>query len=505
MIQISNLETLEATDVPKLLKLIKPVLKKREKLHKKYTRDASASTVMFSNSVNKTVIPFEKFITDLAAGYTSGKPIYSVSDTNDEDKLKLLTNLLDKKQKEEDYKKGMEIIIDYVSSYNDDETENYDLIHDILELTSCYEIIYENDKNEIVYSRYDPLQTVAIYDYSSPVNLIGLVRTWEEKDINDKSQTIVELTDKFGTRKYVSQGKVFIESDMINHEWGDVPAIAVESNFAIFETCEDIINSYEQLIQNVRNTYQYNDSDCKMKITGYTPENPMVIENDKGELIVNQARVKEDEAWIKSLTVYVQEGGDVSWLIKNLDATGVQTILKVYVDLMFQLAGIPNTSDLAFNSADLNASAIDRKFYVMNMATASIVAQLKKAYLRRWELIFGRINLKKGTEFDFRDIEIEIPKNLPANDDERVDSMLKLQNILSLQTIIEKLGYNYTDEKNKKDSESEDNMLKNMERMALISNNQTDIQRKTSFEESSKLKTNEEIIETKEKNNEEKE
>ncbi|MBE6156986.1 MAG: phage portal protein [Firmicutes bacterium] len=470
MLQIANLTELEAKDIPKLLERVEPILKKRRQLHEKYTRKADGSTVMFSNNNNTTIIPFEKFITDLATGYLSGKPTYSVSDTSDENKKKLLQNLLDKKIKDDNYKNSMEIIIDYVSSYNDDSTENYDLIHDILELTSCYEIIYENQNNEIVYSKYDPLQTVACWDYSIPANLTGLIRVWEEEDINRNHKTMVELTDKNGSRIYSKNKKEVIEEERNNHNWGDVPAIAVETDFSIFETCEDIIQSYEQLIQNVRNTYQYNDSDCKMKLTGYTPENPMILPDEEGNPQINPARIKEDEMWIKSLTIYVGEGGDVSWLIKQLDATGVQTILKVYIDLMFQIAGIPNTSDLAFNSADLNASAIDRKFYVMNMATANIVSQLKKAYLRRWELIFGRINLKKSTEFDFRDIMIDLPKNLPANDDEKIDSMLKLQNILSLQTIIEKLGYNYIDEKNKKDAESEDNILANIEHMKMFGN-----------------------------------
>ena len=45
--------------------------------------------------------------------------------------------------------------------------------------------IPDNFHNEIVYSSLDPLQTVAIWDYSIPKNLIGLVRYYIEKDIND--------------------------------------------------------------------------------------------------------------------------------------------------------------------------------------------------------------------------------------------------------------------------------------------------------------------------------
>lgn len=500
MLQIANLNELKASDIPKLLEKVRPILKKRQLLHEKYSRKANASTIMFSDNNKKTVIPFEKFITDLATGYLSGKPIYSVTDTEDEDKKRLLEKLLDKKQNDDDYKKGMEIIIDYVSSYNDDETENYDLIHDILELTSCYEILYENENNEIIYSKYDPLQTVACWNYEIPASITGIIRVWDEENINGNIITKVELTDIYGSKIYKVNKEEVIEEEKNNHSWGDVPAIVVETDFSIFETCEDVIQSYEQLIQNVRNTYQYNDSDCKLKITNYTPENPMTIPDKDGKIIINPARLAEDKAWIESLTIYVGEGGDVEWLVKSLDANGVTTILKAYIDLMFQIAGIPNTSDLAFNSTDLNASAIDRKFYVMNMATANIVAQLKKAYLRRWELIFGRINLKKGTSFDFRDINIELPKNLPANDDEKIDSMLKLQNILSLQTIIEKLGYNYLDEKNKKDSESEDNMLANIERMKMLTNNGADIgnttiQEQTGKEEIKTNKNDDEIIE----------
>ena len=495
MLQIANLEEYQANDIPKLLELIEPILNKRKSLHEKYTRQATSSKLMYSGKIENTIVPFEKYITDLATGYLSGKPIYSVTDTLDEDKVRLLQDLLDKPQKDENYKKGMEIIIDYITGYNDDATEHYNLVHDILELTSCYELIYENENNEIVYSKYDPLQTVATWDYEIPANLTGLVRVWNETSIDGNIVTMIELTDKNGTRVYEKNKNEILEKEVRNHNWGDVPAFAVETDYSVFESCEDVIGAYEQLIQNVRNTYQYNDVDCKMKITGYTPENPMIIPGEDGGPIINEARLAEDNAWLKSKTIYVGEGGDVSWLIKEMDSNGATDILKTYVDLMFQLAGIPNTSDLAFNSTDLNASAIDRKFYVMNMATSNVVSELKKAYLRRWELIFNRINLKKGTQFDFRDIDIDLPKNLPANDDEMIDSMMKLQSVLSEQTIIEKLGYNYLDEKNKKDAESEDNMLANIKRMKMLGADDIKISEQTGKEEIKTQKSDEELIE----------
>ncbi len=526
MLRISNLESITDCQniqetIPKLVQKIEPILAKRRVLHEIYSRSANDKNLMFSGNKDNTVVTYEKFLTDVATGYLSGQPVYSVANTNDEEKAKLLEEIFSKKQKDEDYKKKMELIIDYIVSYNDDETEHHDFIHDILEMTSSYQILYENENNEVVYSRYSPLSTVAIWDYNIPANLIAIVRVWDEKDINDRIIKKCEITDKYGTKTYsmTEQYKEVVEKDNQNHNWGDVPAIAVETDYAIFEPCEDVVKAFEQLIQNIRNTFEYNDTDCKLKFSGYIPQNPMVItetvkDEETGEekeiVKENPARIKEDEMLEKSKSLYVQDGGDVSYITKPLDSSGAVEILKVYTNLMFQLAGIPNTADLAFNSADLNASAIDRKFYIMNMMTANVISQVKKAYQRRWELVFGRINLKLDTEFDFRDINIDLPKNLPANDDEKIDSMLKLQNILSLQTIIEKLGYNYLDEKTKKDAEAEDNMINNIERMKMLQENgamidDTTIQEQTGKEEIQTQKTDDEIAKEIDKKNGEEE
>ena len=478
MLQISNLSEYKEEDIQKLYDKVKPILDKRKQLHEKYTRSANERTVLFSSDESTTKLPFEKFMVDLATGYTSGKPVYAVRADKDKKASEILEKTFNKKIVDDDYVKGMEVAIKYITSFNDDEQENYDLIHDIFEMTSCYEVVYEteiNGKNEIVYSRFSPLQTVATWDYSIPANLTGLIRVWTETDLEGKELKKIELTDKLGTRQFEIDSKKKVKLEKVeNHAWGDVPAFAVETDFALFEPCEDVISAYEQIVQNVRNTYQYNDSDCKLIIEGYSPDEPLLVTDDNGNVVQNPARVQEDRAWQDSKTIYVGEGGAVSWLSKPMDATGVEKTIKIYQDLMFQLAGLPNTSDLSFSGSDLNTSAIDRKFYIMKMATASVVALLKKAYLRRWELIFNRLNLKNSTEYDFRDIVIELPKNLPNNSDELINSMLKLKGTISDETIINKLGYDYTVEKQNMEEETSDKILTNIENMQQMRNSGLD-------------------------------
>lgn len=468
MLQIANLQDYSEANISNLLDLISPILNKRQDLHDKYSRYGNEVKVMYADNKSQTKLPYEKFITDLATGYLSGKPVYKVNVSSDEDTNTILEKMLDVPSRDNKYQLEMETIIKFISNYNDDEQETHDLIHDCLELTSCYELIYENEHNEIVYSNLNPLQTVATWDYATPPNLTGLVRKWMERDVNGNMVTKVELIDKECIRQYSSYGNYAKLESIQEHFWNDVPAFAVETPFAVFEPCEDVIGAIEQLLQNIRNTYQYNDSDCKLKIVGFTPQNEVTTLDDDGNTITNPARIMEDNAILNSKTFYIPDQGDVAYITKPMDSTGAIEMFKMYIDLMFQLSGIPNTNDLAFDSADLNASAIDRKFYIMNMCTEKVVSMLKKAFLRRWELIFNRINIKKSTSYDFRNIEVDIPKDLPSNTSEMADYYLKLKELISDQTIVESLGFNFASEKEKMDSEASDSMQANLERLKAI-------------------------------------
>ena len=449
----TNIASFTLEEYKQLFTQVSSVLSKRQDLHERYTRGSNDSTTLYDGKSLK--VPFEKFIVDLATGYLSGVPEYTVNVPSELDS-KVRKSVFEEEVLSDDLINEMKSIIDYITQYNDDANEVYCLIKDLLLYGACYEVAYENENNELIYTNLDALNTVSIWDTNTPVNLLAIVSKYTDKTVDGQDIELYRIVDREGIRVYEVNGDKEIKQDTSlskEHYWNDVPGFAVEIDFSIIENSEAFIATYENLLENVKNTYQYNDVDCKMKISGYKAQNKLTIKNEKGETIINPDRIKEDEYVLKSRTFYTEEGGDAEWLIKQVDATGVTTLLKYYVDSIFQLAGIPNTADLAFNSADLNASAIDRKFYVMNMKTQDIVSNLKKALLRRFELIFNRINYKKGTKYDFRYIVIDIPKNLPSMTDETVEQMIKLNGILSEETIIEKLGYDYETEKARKEDD----------------------------------------------------
>ncbi len=449
----TNIASFTLEEYKQLFTQVSSVLSKRQDLHERYTRGSNDSTTLYDGKSLK--VPFEKFIVDLATGYLSGVPEYTVNVPSELDS-KVRKSVFEEEVLSDDLINEMKSIIDYITQYNDDANEVYCLIKDLLLYGACYEVAYENDNNELIYTNLDALNTVSIWDTNTPANLLAIVSKYTDKTVDGQDIELYRIVDREGIRVYEVNGDKEIKQDTSlskEHYWNDVPGFAVEIDFSIIENSEAFITTYENLLENVKNTYQYNDIDCKMKISGYKAQNKLTIKNEKGETIINPDRIKEDEYVLKSRTFYTEEGGDAEWLIKEVDANGVTTLLKYYVDSIFQLAGIPNTADLAFNSADLNASAIDRKFYVMNMKTQDIVSNLKKALLRRFELIFNRINYKKGTKYDFRYIVIDIPKNLPSMTDETVEQMIKLNGILSEETIIEKLGYDYETEKARKEDD----------------------------------------------------
>ena len=449
----TNIASFTLEEYKQLFTQVSSVLSKRQDLHERYTRGSNDSTTLYDGKSLK--VPFEKFIVDLATGYLAGVPEYTVNVPSELDS-KVRKSVFEEEVLSDDLINEMKSIIDYITQYNDDANEVYCLIKDLLLYGACYEVAYENEQNELIYTNLDALNTVSIWDTNTPANLLAIVSKYTDKTVDGQDIELYRIVDREGIRVYEVNGDKEIKQDTSlskEHYWNDVPGFAVEIDFSIIENSEAFIATYENLLENVKNTYQYNDVDCKMKISGYKAQNKLTIKNEKGETIINPDRIKEDEYVLKSRTFYTEEGGDAEWLIKEVDATGVTTLLKYYVDSIFQLAGIPNTADLAFNSADLNASAIDRKFYVMNMKTQDIVSNLKKALLRRFELIFNRINYKKGTKYDFRYIVIDIPKNLPSMTDETVEQMIKLNGILSEETIIEKLGYDYETEKARKEDD----------------------------------------------------
>ena len=480
------------------------VLQKRQTIQERYLRGITSTN---PGSEGEVQVFFEKFITDLAAGYLSGEITYSaeIVDESEEPAYRLL-HPSHSEPLDPDTAAQLKFIITTLSSKNDDPRVLKALFHDAVLFGCCYErqldllptpVDIANDPT--ISSASDPnytyyplsaLNTVALFPTdiadAQQQNAVALVTvyTLDKRNSEDNQEHTLyyciecnPYTNNYSTSIYdkttnedaTSQYKSIItlkEEKVATH---NIPTFAVfepDPQISIIDPIISLVTSYETIMNNLNHLYQYNDTDAKLKISGYRPENTLTIPNPEfdpskpvsssnPEKILNPSRIIEDDHLIDSKTFFVQEGGDVSWLLKEIHAEDATKYLKYYVDSIFQISGIPNTNDSAFNSGDLNASAIDRKFYTMALMLDDVRQGVATLIKHRWANFFARINLLSNTYYNIDDITISIGTNLPSMTDENINQQLALNGILSQKTLLSNLGYDYATEKKNKEEETE--------------------------------------------------
>lgn len=473
-----------------------PILEHRKYLYDRYTRKKDISDV---------IVALEFYISTIASGYFGGRePQYKVNKINETRKgilKKIFNKIFGEKNSPEDY----QAIIDYITKYNDNGSFFYDCVKDYVNTGACYGLIYQRKADdEIVYAHTSSLTSVAIWNYDTPSQKIGLLRYWTENSNTGGLDIHLEIITKNYKKHYIGgiESTTFNKDTQIDFKenekekekktkvyWDDIPIFAVENpdGLALFENVITLIKKHEQVIKNNANTFQYND-DAKLKITGFAPENEQLIEakDEKGDnkldnngnpvMIINPARTKEDEAILNSKVFYTPDkDGSIDWVTKDINDTASENHKKTCLDTALMISGVPNVTDQGFTNAD-NSSALEKKFFPLDQVLQQADKLFKKEFLRMWEMITSRINLKKNTKFDFRDIEVILIRNLPSNNQEIVDTWLKLRGLLSDKTIIEHLPYDLDSESElaEIDNQNEANMQKNMENMQKLGSDKED-------------------------------
>lgn len=473
-------------------------LKSRKLLYERFRRKLTDEELA-SITDEKIKVPLERYISIMGAGYFGGKaPTYKLKAFN-KDKDKIISEIFNHKTNTEQEINEIEEIIKHVNEHNDNASLFFHEVLDFLVKRAFYEIYYKDRKTgEITIVKADPLETVAIWDYSLEKNLIGIYRIIQTYMANGEYQQMIELITSRGKRYYYDtpeKRKIFgtPEYDQIYKDeplfkekiderqppkWDDeIPATAVESceSLAMFEQAISLIKAYERVIQNSRNLFKYND-DAILKVIGYAPENPMIIQDEKGNEILNPARVIEDEYVLKTRVRYLngnkEINSDIAWVEKNVNDGAIQNHKKTLIDIICLCTFCPNMTDLGFTQADNNA-ALEKKFFSLQQYVATFEGDFSKAQKRRWKILLGKINKEKGKSYDYRDIEVKLNRNIPSDKSTDIVNALKLRGLLPDETVINLLNLDLDaiSELSKMDLQNEDNIIKNMENMKKMGQN----------------------------------
>lgn len=449
MLQYSRDYLENSNNATSIINEVKPILEHRKQMRDRYTK--------------KSGIPLEAYTSKVATGYLAGtKPTFTINVETNEKKQSIIKKLFGKGKGDKANPDEFKIMIDYINDYNDLGDFFLNICLDYFSTGACRWLNYENDENEQVFARIPSWRCELIYDYSTPVQVIGAVQVYQTKDENGNLINKAVITTQ-ESKRYFKDGQPtedeYVEEVKLRQDvkWYLVPFYGCESTTgALFENVVELIEKLEQCITNTSNIMQYNDSGCKLKITGFTPQNQML--NADGT--VNQDRVKEDNALLNAKVFYTpDQSGDIAWISKTIDSNSVELMNKTLLEYILMLTFIPNITDESFTNADSN-KALMKKFFGLQTSQQETIKSLQKELLRMWENLTDRINTKKNTKYDFRDIQININTSIPTDQAEVTQMWLNLRGLISDSTIIEKLPLDLDAESElkKMKEQSEENM-----------------------------------------------
>ncbi|MCU7195949.1 phage portal protein [Turicibacter sanguinis] len=381
--------------LPRLLKL-KDMYENRNGIKGRLQSDDSKPN-------NKISHPYADYIVNSIVGYFMGKPVtYSFNDNQE-----------------------ITALFDDIYKYNDESAENTQLATDASIYGVSCELMYLDKELNPRFKAISPLEAIAIYDTSVEENLIGFIRHWKIKDVDNKDVDYVEYYNSYKVVKFTTNDNSVYEEQ--EHFWGDVPVVVVENNKDLcsdFEKVVDLIDALDKVVSDTANDFEM-FTNAILVVTG------MELEEEDYEKLKTTRVISIQDA-----------SGKAAYLFKDIPDTALENYKNRLVDDIHKFSSVPNMSDENFAN-NLSGVSMQFKLSSLEFKCATKESYFRKALLRRIELIcnvlslLGKLNIK--TDEIIKSVDIRFTRNTINNNDELVTRALQLSTILSKETLLENL------------------------------------------------------------------
>ncbi|MGG1670722.1 phage portal protein [Paenibacillus sp. NRS-1783] len=208
-----------------------------------------------------------------------------------------------------------------------------------------------------------------------------------------------------------------------NHIFGRVPLISCPANTERKSGFHDVISLFD--------AYNALNSDLVNEIADHRNAY-LVIENAKLEA--------EDLLNMKKMgIIQVPAGGKVSWLTKEINDSFVKNELDNIERKIFDMMDQVNFNEnWASNTSSL---ALRNKLLNLENRVAMREALMEKAIKQRLRNFFTFLHIKEGVQYDYRDIAVKFTRNLPTDLVGMADVIVKLQQVVSQETLLTLLPF----------------------------------------------------------------
>lgn len=285
-----------------------------------------------------------------------------------------------------------------------------------------YELYYV-DKDGLFSSQiYSPLNSYALQDDFGNVQIFLVL-------FKKKFDNVTQYLDVYYPGKvehYTIGGTsnlTFLGED--THIFDEVPvsvcSIAEEKEF------DTLFND----LKGLQDAYETNLSDISNEISDFR----------NAYLMLKGADISaEDLANMKKLgAMKVPVGGDVAWLVKNVNDSFIQNTLKTLEDKMYQISNHINANEkLSSNTSSL---ALRTRLISLENKCKLNADALADALKNRLKFLFKYLKIKTGQNFDYRDIKIKFTPNIPQDDMMTAQIISQLNGKLSTETAIAQLSF----------------------------------------------------------------
>jgi len=289
------------------------------------------------------------------------------------------------------------------------------LAKNMLIYSQAYELYYI-DKNAQFSSRIiSPRHGIAFIDNCD--NVIFFLHIFR-KPYEDKGIYIDIYTDS----EIIHCNETFNEiAERTSHPFRSVPVgLAVVSE-------EGWLDSLYKDLKSLQDSYEQNLGDISSEITEFR----------NAYLVLNNLALQDgDLEEMKQKGVMLTKGkdGSAQFLIKNINDTFIQNTLTTLEDKMYQLSCHINSNEKM--SSNTSSLALRARLISLEEKCKLNQKALENCVKTRLKMLFTYLNNLKGTNYDYRDINIKFTPNIPSDDLTNSQVVTALGDRLSSETAL---------------------------------------------------------------------
>ena len=318
-----------------------------------------------------------------------------------------------------------EEVID-ILKYNDYQEQDKELLRNALIYGYGVELAWIDEESRVRFTVLDSREIFPVfYNTIEKDSLAGAIRMYPADNISQAPDWIVEvyLADK--TLVYKANDGLTSLSLLEERPnfFNQVPVCVMPLNEAwvsVYDGVMGLNDAYNSVLSGEIDDFD-SFADAYLVMAGL-----------QGIEAEDLAAMRENKA------IVMPDGGEVSYLTKNISDVQTENILNNIKKNIYLVANCVDFSDEAFGTS--SGIAMKMKLLGMENQAGVIEKHMIKSLQKRIELICSILSLTGGEEV-WRDININFTRNIPVDIQDEVNSIVGLRGLVSDRTLLSQLSF----------------------------------------------------------------